>query len=123
MQFNLAGAPTPQRQRACAELVAQPRSPARRGGGGGGGGGGGAGQTEPAGSVVPSGQVTGGGGGGGGGGGHGVVTGIEVPSAQVCIAGGGGGFVAQAASATVDAARRSTSLMSVSLGFGGFPLG
>ena len=66
---------------------------------------------------MPSGQVTGGGGGGGGGGGHGVVTGMDVPSAQVCIAGGGGGLCAQAASPTVAAARKSTSLISVSLSF------
>jgi hypothetical protein len=58
----------------------------------------------PAGTVVPSGQVTGGGGGGGGGGGHGVPTGSCVPSAQVCIAGGGGGLVAQAARTIVPAA-------------------
>jgi hypothetical protein len=93
--------------------IAQPRSPARRGGGGGGGGGG-VGQTEPAGSVDPSGQVTGGGGGGGGGVGQTEPAGTVVPSAQV-IGAGGGVLVAQAerptVAATVVAARMSVSLI------------
>jgi hypothetical protein len=58
----------------------------------GGGGGGGTGQTEPAGTELPSGHITGGGGGGGG---HGCVTGSCDPSGQVCIA-GALGVVAQA---------------------------
>jgi hypothetical protein len=59
--------------------------------GGGGGGGGGGRQTEPAGTLVPSGHITG----GGGGGGQGCVAGTCVPSAQVCKA-GALGVVAQA---------------------------
>ena len=94
--------------------MTQPRSPARRGGGGGGGGGG-VGQTDPAGSVDPSGQVTGGGGGGGGGVGQTEPAGTVLPSGQVIGAGGGGGLVAQAArptdAATVVAARMSVSLI------------